>query len=127
MLLERQAVQLRKETGNEQWHSQSAFRRHAKHDGDALRNLGKALTKAWSRPFKLLAFQPTVQVMALFMAYSYGLMYLFLSSFAELWQVRYREEPDISGLNYIALAIGMISGAQLAVYAQPKVRISAPP
>lgn len=60
------------------------------------------------------------------MAYSYGLMYLFLSSFAELWQIRYREEPDISGLNYTALAIGMIVGVQLAVHGQPKVRALPP-
>lgn len=76
---------------------------------------------AWARPFKLLAFQPIIQVMACFMAYSYGLMYLFLSSFAILWQEKYKEQQDISGLNYIALAIGMILGAQFAVHGQPKV------
>lgn len=127
MLLERQAAQKREETGNEEWHSSAAYRRGAKHNKESFSVLLKALLNAWARPFKLLIFQPIIQVMACFMAYNYGLMYLFLSSFAELWQVKYKEQPDISGLNYISLAVGMILGAQFAVHGQPRVRQSTCP
>lgn len=127
MLLERQAARKRKETGNDEWHSSAAFRRGTKHDKESWKILRKAVLTAWARPFKLLAFQPIIQVMAGFMAYSYGLMYLFLSSFAALWQEKYKESQDISGLNYIALAVGMILGAQFAVHGQPRVCHLIPP
>lgn len=122
ILLERQAAKLRKETSNDEWHSPAVFSRSAENSFGALQ---KALVVAWARPFQLLAFQPTIQVMSLFMAYSYGLMYLFLSSFAQLWQTKYGLQPHISGLNYFALAIGMVVGAQLAIVGQAKVCVSA--
>lgn len=72
--------------------------------------------KLWiniSRPIRLLATQPALQVMALFMAYNFGINYIMLSTFAQLWTDRYGQTVEQSGLNYIALAIGNSFAAQI--------------
>lgn len=126
VLLERQAAQLRKTTGNPEWHSDAAFRRGEVFQRGSLRQMGGTLSAALTRPVKLLAFRPTIQVMSLFMAYTYGLIYLVLSSFSFMWLDSYHESLDIVGLNYIALATGMVLGTQFCSFVQPRVRLQSP-
>lgn len=65
------------------------------------------------RPFRLLGTQIIVQVLAIYMAYLYGLMYLVLSTFPMLWETRYHESVGIGGLNYISLGAGFFLGTQI--------------
>ncbi|KAJ5618661.1 MFS general substrate transporter [Penicillium herquei] len=67
------------------------------------------------RPFRLLLTQPIVQVLAIYMAYIYGLMYLMLSTFPDLWTSAeyYHESSGIGGLNYISLGLGFWLGSQI--------------
>ena len=65
------------------------------------------------RPFKLLGTQPIVQVLACYMAYLYGLMYLMLSTFPSLWVPRYDMSTSISSLNFISMGIGLFLGTQI--------------
>ncbi|CAL5869013.1 uncharacterized protein PFLUO_LOCUS3241 [Penicillium psychrofluorescens] len=65
------------------------------------------------RPLQLLRVQPIVQILALFYAYLYGLMYLVLSTFATLWEDRYHETVGIGSLNYFALGCGYLVGSQI--------------
>jgi hypothetical protein len=51
------------------------------------------------------------------MALLYGLSYLIVSSFAELWTNRYYESIQVSGRNYIAVALGTFTGAQAGAIA----------
>jgi hypothetical protein len=65
------------------------------------------------RPFNLLQIQPIVQLLALFYAYLYGLMYLVLSTFPTLWQEKYHQPIGPASLHYLALGIGYFFGSQV--------------
>src|SRR5437764_13708298 len=81
-LLQRKKSKLIKATGNTALHTPY----------DKLgRTLAKTLRVSLVRPFRLLATQPIVQVLAIYMAYLYGLIYVFLSTFPDLWEQRYGE------------------------------------
>ena len=69
------------------------------------------------RPFIQLGTQPIIQVIALYLAYLYGTIYLLLTTFPTLWVNRYHESIDIAGLNYISLGIGYLIGTQSAGHA----------
>lgn len=104
-LLHVKAQKLRKLTGNENLHTM--FERPN-------RSAANTLKRSLVRPFKLLFTQPIVQVLAIYLAYLYGLIYLVLSTFPPLWETRYGESIGIGGLNYISLGIGFLLGAQLS-------------
>ncbi|CAL8576335.1 hypothetical protein XPA_002222 [Xanthoria parietina] len=103
-LLHVKAKKLRRETGNEALHTEYE---HPE------RSLFTVLQNAMVRPFRLLGTQPIVQVMALYAAYLYGLMYLLLSTFPVLWTGQYHQSVGIAGLNYISLGVGFTLGAQI--------------
>ncbi|OCL08870.1 MFS general substrate transporter [Glonium stellatum] len=102
-LLKRRAVRLRKETGNEKLYTEF----------DSNKPLIEVLKTATIRPFRLLATQPIVQVIAVYMAYLFGLFYLILSTFPNVWEDVYGENVGIGGLNYLSLGIGYGLGSQI--------------
>jgi len=118
-LLKRKKNKLIKQTGNTSLHTEY---------DDPNRTFSKHLTTALVRPFRLLATQPIVQVLAVYIAYVYGLMYLVISIFASLWTTNYHETLGISGLNYISLGAGFFLGTQIgapfndAIYRRLKKR-----
>jgi predicted MFS family arabinose efflux permease len=67
-----------------------------------------------ARPLRMLFTQPIIQFLAVYMAYVYGLMYLVLSTFPNLWSKVYHESTAIGSLNYIALGLGFFLGSQVA-------------
>lgn len=81
-LLHHKKLALIKETGNQDLHTEY---------DDPNRSLFKVLKRSLIRPFRLLGTQPIVQVLAIYTAYLYGLMYLVLSTFPVLWTERYGE------------------------------------
>ncbi|KAN0096123.1 MFS multidrug transporter-like protein [Hyaloscypha variabilis] len=109
VLLHRKKKTLIKETGN------SALFTEFDHPE---RTVSKTLRISLIRPFKLLFTQVIVQVLALYMAYLYGLMYLVLSTFPGLWENGYHESVGIGGLNYISLGVGFFLGTQICAPCQ---------
>lgn len=103
-LLLAKANKLRKETGNQALHTEFE---HPE------RTLANTLKRSLVRPFKLLGTQLIVQVLAVYMAYLYGIMYLVLSTFPGLWDNQYHESISVGGLNYISLGVGFFFGAQI--------------
>ncbi|KAI0384215.1 MFS general substrate transporter [Hypomontagnella monticulosa] len=103
ILLNRRAAKLRKSTGNPYY---------TKAQG-ASETLKARLSRSLSRPLRLLLTQPILQVVAIFLAYNFGILYLVLSTFATLWIERYGQTQTQSGLNYIALVIGYTIAAQV--------------
>lgn len=99
-LLRKKAARMRKETGDERLHTQY----------DSEKKISKVLGVALKRPFVLLGTQVIIQIIAVYMAYLYGLMYLVLSTFPGLWTNVYHENAGIGGLNYISLGIGFFGG-----------------
>ncbi len=106
VILQRRAERLRRETGNQQYHTSYERR-------DSEKSLGKILTRALSRPFRLLAFHPIIQVTAVVSGFNYGLLYIVLSTFSDLWIQQYHQKVEISGLHYIACSLGEIAGSQI--------------
>lgn len=103
-LLVLKARKLRTMTGNPDFRTQ---------EERAERTLSKVLRISMTRPWRLLATQPIVQLLALYQAYNYGMLYLLISSFPTLWEGRYGMPRGIATLNYISLAVGSLIGSQL--------------
>ncbi|KAH7306076.1 caffeine resistance protein [Rhexocercosporidium sp. MPI-PUGE-AT-0058] len=107
LILQRRAEKLRRETGNPQYYTA-----HEPLHGDRSpwRILGKALT----RPLRLLIFHPIIQITSIVSGFEYGLLYIVLSTFSELWIFQYHQSVEISGLHYIAISLAEIAGSQVA-------------
>ncbi|CAN8102830.1 unnamed protein product [Discula destructiva] len=78
------------------------------------------LTTALVRPFRMLLTQPIIQILALYMMYLYGLIYLVLSAFPVLWR-SYGFSTGIGGLHYISLGVGFFLGAQVCAPLQDRI------
>jgi MFS family permease len=102
-ILARKSARLRQETGNPALHT----------EWEDEKKLSQILKTALIRPFRLLGTQIIIQVIACYMAYLYGLMYLILSTFPGLWTNVYGERVGIGGLNYISLGVGFFLGTQI--------------
>ncbi|ETS83235.1 hypothetical protein PFICI_05111 [Pestalotiopsis fici W106-1] len=116
VLLAWKRKKLVKETGNENLHTPFDH---------PDRTLAKTLRVAFVRPFRLLSTQVILQILALYMMFLYGLMYIVLVSFPSLWATPepegYGESLGISGLNYISLGVGFFLGAQVCAPLQDRV------
>ncbi|EER24330.1 Major Facilitator Superfamily protein [Coccidioides posadasii C735 delta SOWgp] len=103
-ILATKAKKLRRETGNEKlrtkWETPD-------------RSLFQILRKNLSRPFIMLFTQPAIQVLGLYRAYLYGLMYLVLATFPLVWEQAYKFSLGIASLHYISLGIGFVIGLQI--------------
>ncbi|KAF2650410.1 synaptic vesicle transporter [Lophiostoma macrostomum CBS 122681] len=113
LILARKAKALRKQTGDKEicteWEMQD-------------QTLAKKLRTALKRPIKLIATQPIVQFVAVYMAFLYGVIYLVLSTLPRLWTgPRYNEEVHIGGLNYIAVGVGFLVGSQVGTRLQDRI------
>lgn len=98
-LLRKRRDRLAKETGNEDLHT-----------AEKVETLGYKLLHAFERPVKMFTTQPIVFCMAIYMAYLFGITYLMLATFPNIWTVVYHESPGIGGLNYLSIAIGSFIG-----------------
>ncbi|KAK5692456.1 hypothetical protein LTR97_010765 [Elasticomyces elasticus] len=106
VILRHKAAKLRKETGDPRYHT-------ALDTLEEGRTAAGVIGRSLSRPLRLLAFHPIIQVVSLLSAFNYGLLYIVLSTFASLWTSEYHQRVDISGLHYIAVAFGEIAGSQV--------------
>jgi hypothetical protein len=77
------------------------------------RSVSKILFRGLVRPFVFLATEPIVQVFALYMAVLYGLLYLTLVHFVEVYTEQYGQSNGIAGLHYLSIALGS-TGARLS-------------
>jgi len=104
-LLHLKAKRIRKETGDPKW--------RAPGEDDLDLPVYKKVARTMGRAFGMLFTQPIVQVMALYMGFSYGVLYLMLSTYPALWKAQYGQSPGISGLNYLSLGLGFFIGAPI--------------
>ncbi|KAJ3089947.1 hypothetical protein HK100_007598 [Physocladia obscura] len=66
------------------------------------------------RPFILLGTQPITQVIGLYMAFIYGLLYIVLTTYSALFVFHYGESTQTSTFHYLALGLGSLIGTLLA-------------
>ncbi|MCJ1290234.1 hypothetical protein MMC34_001770 [Xylographa carneopallida] len=74
---------------------------------------GTKLYAALTRPVRLLWTQPALQLVSLFLALNFGILYITLSTFAALFTTQYDQSAATSGLHYIALVAGYTLAAQV--------------
>jgi len=78
-----------------------------------LRSWKTVFGKGLIRPFKLFIYEPIVQLLGLYMAFVYGLLYLFITTIPSIFQDVYHERVGIAGLHYLALGVGLTCGSQI--------------
>lgn len=103
IILQKRRNRLAKETGNQNLYIAK----------DKQESLSRAIASSMARPTRLLATQPIVQLIALYMGYLFGLFYLILSTFPTLYGEVYHQSLGIAGLHYISLGLGFTIGAQV--------------
>ncbi|KAI9725536.1 MAG: hypothetical protein M1828_003024 [Chrysothrix sp. TS-e1954] len=107
VLLARKAASLRKSTGNTDLHTEY---------DTADSKLSAKLSRSLARPFRMLAFHPIIQLLAIYNSFTFGTLFLVLTSFSSLYTSPshpYHLSVQASGLQYIAIVIGESGGAQL--------------
>ncbi|KAJ3136983.1 hypothetical protein HK100_001158 [Physocladia obscura] len=77
-------------------------------------NVAHLLSTAIMRPFIMLGTQPIAQVIALLMAFVYGIMYIVLTTYSSLFVEQYGESTFTSTLHYLALLIGFLIGNRMS-------------
>lgn len=68
------------------------------------------LRRGIRRPFKLLVLSPLGALLALYMALIYGFLYHLISSISQVFVHTYGFSSNLSGLAYLGLGIGCLSG-----------------
>lgn len=106
LILRQKASKIRQETGDARYHT--VYERL-----DSEHSAAMLLYQAMTRPLRLLAFHPIIQIASIISAFWYGVLYIVLSSFSTLWTSYYGESVSISGLHYTACALGELVGAQV--------------
>ncbi|KAF1978453.1 MFS general substrate transporter [Bimuria novae-zelandiae CBS 107.79] len=109
LVLKRRAERLRKTTGNDRYKTAHQHLQEKK-------SVIQVLTMALSRPLRLMLHHPVIQLASLIEAFYYGILYLLLASFADLWTQHYHASVELSGIHYIAVAGGELAGSQLGGY-----------
>lgn len=106
VILARQAKQLRKDTGDTRYYTE-----HERLSAD--KSILAILSNALTRPLRLLLFHPIILIASVNLAFDYGILYIVLTSFAQLWTDYYHFSVEMSGLHYLAVALGELAGALL--------------
>lgn len=77
-----------------------------------LRTALKLLRRNFARPARIISTQPMVNILAIFIALLYGIMFLFLFTYPLVWTEQYHQSTGIASLNYISAGLGFTLGAQ---------------
>jgi hypothetical protein len=112
LLLRRRKWTIIQETGDTRYHTHYDHLDHV---------TAQVLSQNLVRPFKPLATQPIIQVMALYNGFLYGNTYVFFAAFVNLFTDRYHESVHIAGLNYVSIATGC--GLATVIYSMTIDRI----
>ncbi|ESK90262.1 mfs multidrug [Moniliophthora roreri MCA 2997] len=83
------------------------------YDGSVDRSWQRIVSKALTRPFILFAREPILQLLGSYMAFMYGVFYIFVTTMPTIFQGIYSQSIGIAGLNYIALGLGLTSASFL--------------
>ncbi|KAF5370308.1 hypothetical protein D9758_006889 [Tetrapyrgos nigripes] len=70
------------------------------------------LVRSLGRPFYLFFHEPILIALGIYMAYIYGMLYLFLTTVPAVYTDIYHFSDGIAGLHYIALGIGISTASQ---------------
>ncbi|KAH7142307.1 putative MFS multidrug transporter [Fusarium sp. MPI-SDFR-AT-0072] len=74
------------------------------------RDVSAKLKRSILRPFKLLFLSPVVLFLALYAAFCFGLMFLLLTTFSNVFSGQYGFDMGITGLCYLGMGVGTLGG-----------------
>ncbi|KAL8910752.1 MAG: hypothetical protein Q9171_003998 [Xanthocarpia ochracea] len=110
VVLEQKAAMLRRRTRN--WGI------HAKQEEIEV-DFRELITKNFSRPLRLLFTEPIVLLLSIYMAFIYGLLYLFLTAYPIVFQRIHGFNPGVGGLPFFGMIIGQLSAGVYIALTQP--------
>ncbi|TFY58661.1 hypothetical protein EVG20_g8060 [Dentipellis fragilis] len=109
VLLERRAATIRAELSEDE---RAHTRVRTIFEGED-RDWKAILKRALTRPFAMFAREPILDLISIYTAFLYGLLYLFITTLPEIFQQTYHQPIGLAGLHYIALGLGLFTGAQI--------------
>jgi len=77
------------------------------------RHWKKLFATALTRPFLHFIYEPIIQLLGVYLAFTYGLTYIVFVTLPDIFQNTYKQRVGIAGLHYIALGIGFIGASQI--------------
>jgi DHA1 family multidrug resistance protein-like MFS transporter len=77
------------------------------------------VNKNFSRPMRLLVTEPIVLLLSIYLAFIYGLLYLFLTAYPIVFQEIHGFSGGVGGLPYFGMIIGMLCAGVYIVLTQP--------
>ncbi|KAI9771368.1 MAG: hypothetical protein M1840_002338 [Geoglossum simile] len=110
VILVEKAAELRRRTKN--WGI------HAKQEEIEV-DFRELVTKNFSRPIRLLFTEPIVLFISIYMAFIYGLLYLFLTAYPIVFQQIRGWKPGVAGLPYFGMIIGQLLAGCMVIAWQP--------
>ncbi|KAI1432354.1 major facilitator superfamily transporter [Xylaria sp. CBS 124048] len=77
------------------------------------------IQKNFTRPIRLLIFEPIVALISIYIAFIYGLLYLFLTAYPLVFSGVHGFNAGQSGLAFFGMVIGQVIGGIVVLLAQP--------
>lgn len=107
VLLQRRAKKLRYETNN--------WAIHSKHDEQHI-NIKAIASKVLVKPFVMMAKEPILVLVTIYMALVYGILYLFFEAFPIAFQQKRHWNEGVGALPFISIGIGVLLGGLYIIY-----------
>lgn len=76
------------------------------------------MSKNFSRPLRLLFTEPIVFLLSLYMAFIYGLLYLFLTAYPIVFQQIHGMNGGVGGLPYFGMVLGQLIAGAYIIFTQ---------
>ncbi|KAF9531460.1 MFS polyamine transporter [Crepidotus variabilis] len=109
-LLDQKVARIKRNMDPEKANSYTAIK--SVYESKVDRSWGSLFRKAMFRPFVMFAQEPIMQLLGVYMAFLYGIFYLYLTTIPTIFADIYHEKPGIAGLHYIALGVGLSGASQ---------------
>jgi MFS family permease len=74
------------------------------------KDMKDTLFRGLAMPVRLLSSSPIIFLIAIYIAAVYGCLYLLFTTVTEVFQKTYHWNPQISGLSYVGLGLGFLTG-----------------
>ncbi|KAI1934046.1 hypothetical protein LOZ66_006139 [Ophidiomyces ophidiicola] len=108
LLLQHRARRLRKETGNLSLRTALS---------DTHPTMQEIIVKYFYRPLKMLVLEPILLLITLYLAITYGILYLFFFAYPISFQVvRGWKHPGVAALPFLGLFVGILFGSMFVIY-----------
>ncbi|KAM0211368.1 hypothetical protein ACHAPA_005251 [Fusarium lateritium] len=115
VLLQWKTARLAKELGQDNLRSAYSLAQ------DENRSVGKILLQGLRRPMVLIFKSPIILLLAAYMAFAYGLLFLFFTTITPVFRNQYGFSSGITGLAYLGIGIGSFISLYIAAVTNDKI------